>query len=77
MSRLTELIEEDNGRLSSMRLIFIIGTIWNMVITSIFLMAGHSATEAIVFFSAVEGVFAGTKLAQKPMEKGKKDAPDK
>ena len=77
MARFTELIEDDNGRLSSMRLMFVIGTLWNIMLTSFLLVKGNSVTEAIAFFSAVEGVFAGFKLAQKPIETSKKNEADK
>ena len=67
--KFSEFFEEDNGRFSSMRLVFIIGTAWSMFMTT-YLVIGSEAdpTTALAFFSAVEGVFAGFKLGQKPME---------
>ena len=73
MGKLLEFVEEDNGRLSSIRLVFLVGTAWSMFMTSYLIMKqATDPTIALAFFSATEGVFAAFKVGQKPMETSKK-----
>ena len=67
---MTGVFESSPGNISSARVMFVIGVIWSMVMTSlgIFLMSWGSG-ESIAFFAATSGVFIGLKLGQKPMEK--------
>jgi len=64
-----DVLKESSGT-SSTRLMFIIGLIWSMVVTTVlaFVMK-WSAGEFIAVFTATSGIFVGLKLGQKPMEK--------
>jgi len=58
-----------NGEHSSTRLIFVIGSVWNMGLCSYLVIFGEIGAGALVAtFSAIEGVWVGLKLGQKPME---------
>lgn len=62
--------ETGNKNLSSARLIFVIGMIWAMTISTLLtIFMQWSAGEFIAVFTAQSGVFIGLKLGQKPMEK--------
>ncbi len=63
--------QDAHGNFSSLRLIFVFGTLWNMLITTYLILGPGVVLEAISFFSAIEGILAGLKLGQKPMEKPK------
>jgi len=62
----------EGGKASSTRLIFVIGSVWNMLLCSYLVFDGIEAGALVATFSAIEGVFVGLKLGQKPME-GKQD----
>ncbi len=64
-------LKEIDGRFSSTRLIFVIGSAWNMALCSYLVFKGIEAGALVATFSAIEGVLVGLKLGQKPME-GKK-----
>jgi hypothetical protein len=64
------LSESDGGK-SSARLIFVIGSVWTMGVTTYLATKGVDVPVLIAFFSAVEGVWIGLKLGQKPMENKK------
>lgn len=62
-----------DGGYSSTRLIFVIGSVWNMGLCSYLVIFGDIGAGALVAtFSAIEGVWVGLKLGQKPMEEKKK-----
>jgi len=62
-------LKEDNGRDSSTRLIFVIGSIWVMAICSYLVIANEISTGALMAtFGSLMGVLIGLKLGQKPME---------
>lgn len=61
-------LREDNGNVSSARIVFMVGSLWTMGITSYLATQGVDVPVLIAFFSAVEGVWVGLKLGQKPME---------
>lgn len=63
-----QFFEDSLGRLSSSRLIFIIGSAWNLLISSYLLISGKEPTSVLAFFSGVQGVLSGTKLVQKNIE---------
>ena len=64
-----EFLKEKNGQNSSARLIFVVGTIWNMTMSTYLLMWRElDPTVVLAFLCSVEAVFGGIKLAQKPME---------
>jgi len=67
------LREGENKGFSSTRLIFVIGSAWTMGITTYLATQGIEVPVLIAFFSAVEGVWVGLKLGQKPMEGKKKE----
>jgi len=64
-------LRETSGGYSSNRLIFIIGSIWTMAITTFLVTSEVDTTTVIAFFAAVEGVWVGLKLGQKQMEQKK------
>jgi len=61
-------LRESAGAYSSTRLVFIIGSIWNMGLCSYLAFNGADIPGLIALFSAIEGVLIGLKLGQKPME---------
>jgi len=65
-------LKEENGRSSSTRLMFFIGSAWTMLICS-YLVVIKDITPAslIATFTAMQGVWIGLKLGQKPMEQKK------
>lgn len=68
---MNKYLQSANGNYSSARLMFVIGLVWSMAITSIGLFTlGWNTGEAIALFGATSGVFVALKLGQKPMEKG-------
>ena len=70
--KVTGFLSTDSGGYSSTRLIFVIGSIWNMTLCSYLAFNGADIPGLIALFSAVEGVLIGLKLGQKPMEEKKK-----
>lgn len=74
MEKKIGLFEEDNGSKSSTRYIFVIGSIWNMLLCSYLVVFGDiGPTGLIAVYSSIQGVMLGLKLGQKPMEeKGSK-----
>lgn len=63
--------QDPTGDFSIMRLIFAIGMMWSMFITSGMAIAGTSVPLLIALFSALSGVFVGLKLGQSQMERTK------
>ena len=65
-------LTEANGRDSSARLIFVIGSIWTMMLVTYFaIFTDTTPTTLIIVFSSTEAVWVGLKLGQKPMEQKK------
>ena len=65
----TGFFHEKQGVRSVSRLIFFIGSLWNMTMSTILILSSDVAPAAVLaFFSGVEGVLVGLKLGQKPME---------
>lgn len=61
--------KDEKGNDSSARLIFIIGSIWAMGMTSA--LAFYTKLpigELIAFYGSIQGILIGLKLGQKPME---------
>ena len=66
-------LKSADGEYSSTRLIFVIGSVWNMGLCTYLVIFGEIGAGALVAtFSAIEGVWVGLKLGQKPMENKKK-----
>lgn len=64
-----EMFKESNGQLSSARLIFAVGSFWNMImVTLLAFLSNIGIGELIAFYTAIQGVLTGLKLGQKPME---------
>ena len=62
-------LREATGGFSSNRLIFIIGSLWTMLLCTYLVIFTDITPGALVAtFSAMEGVWVGLKLGQKPME---------
>jgi hypothetical protein len=64
-------LQEPNGSNSAARLIFVIGSIWTMLVCSFLVWKEIEPLTLIAVFSAMEGVWIGLKLGQKPMEQKK------
>ena len=62
-------LKDDKGNDSATRLIFVIGSFWNMSMTTYLMVTkAAGAGELIAFFTAIQAVLIGLKLGQKPME---------
>lgn len=74
--RFAEFFQEENGRYSSQRLIFIIGSLYAMWMGGYILIktGGGDWLGAMTVIASLFGTFAAGKLIQKNME-GKKDEP--
>lgn len=66
-----DFLKERNGQSSSTRLVFFIGSLWAMTMTTYLAFNGADIGSLIAFFSAVMGVFVGLKLGQKGIEEKK------
>ena len=67
---IANFFQDRDGSSSATRLIFIIGSAWNMAICSILLVTLKSdITSVMTFFITVEGTLAALKLVQKQQEK--------
>lgn len=65
----TKFLQSRPGSFSSARLMFVIGLIWSMAVSTIMVFALHwTAGEFIAVFTSTSGVFVALKLGQKPME---------
>lgn len=64
-----DFLKENNGQSSSTRLIFFIGSLWAMYITTIYVYQGESSLNAGIVFSVMMGVLTGLKLGAKSLEK--------
>lgn len=61
---------KEGDKLSSMRLMFVIGLIWSMIVsTGMTVWLDWGSGEFVAVFLATSGVFTGSKIAQKAMEK--------
>jgi len=63
-----DFFKDKAGQLSSTRLIFIIGSFWNLVISTVLILMGKEPVTVLAFFSGIQGVLAGTKIVQKAQE---------
>ena len=64
-----KILQENNGKKSSSRTIFVIGSFWAMaMVTGLAFYSKVQVAELIAFYSAIQGVLVGLKLGQKPME---------
>lgn len=62
------LFSEPNGKKSSNRHIFMVGMVWAMLISTVYLFRTWDATNFVLIFTAISTIFVGLKLGQKPME---------
>jgi len=60
--------ETSQGNKSATRLIFLIGSLWNMLLTTYLVYIKIDPAMCLAFFSGIEAVLIGLKLGQKPME---------
>ena len=72
MDKKSGFFKEEGGSFSSARLIFAIGSVWTMALCSYLAFNGAEPGALVATFSALQGVFVGLKLGQKPMEAKKK-----
>jgi hypothetical protein len=56
-----KFLEGTDGGKSSTRLIFVVGSVWNMVLCSYLVFDGIEAGALVATFSAIEGVFVGSE----------------
>ena len=61
-------LSEDSGKKSMTRVVFLIGSIWAMVLTSYLAVTGTEPGILIAVFGSLQGTYVGLKLGQKPME---------
>ena len=71
MKRFMEFFEDEQGALSSNRLIFIIGMIWLMGICTIAIKQDVSLMDTGIFFVTVSTILSTFKAIQKGQEKSK------
>ena len=64
-------LSESTGVSSAARLIFVIGSVWTMLLCSFFAIKGIEPVTLVIVFSSMEAVWIGLKLGQKPMEQKK------
>lgn len=64
-----KFLQDSEGNFSSGRLIFVIGSFWNMVMTTYLVFHDVEPATALAFFSGVEAVLLGLKLGQNIQEK--------
>ena len=64
-------LNEDNGQRSMTRIIFFIGSIWAMALTTFLAVTGTEPGILIAVFGSLQGTYVGLKLGQKPMEEKK------
>ena len=64
-------LKDTKGNDSSNRLIFVIGSIWVMAMTTYLAFKGTDVPILIAFYSGIQAVLIGLKLGQKPMEEKK------
>jgi hypothetical protein len=64
------IFESTEGNTSSARVMFVLGLVWTILMTSVGLLwLSWAVGEAIAFFTATSGVFVTLKLGQKAIEK--------
>jgi len=67
--QITGYTEVTPGNRSANRLIFLIGSFWNMLLTTFVIIHNHAdLVIALAFWSGIQGVLVGQKLGQKAME---------
>lgn len=66
---MNQFLKENNGQSSSTRLIFFVGSLWAMYITTYLVLKGESGVNVVITYTSIMGVLTGLKLGQKAMEK--------
>ena len=62
--------QDDNGNKSISRVMFTIGLVWSMILTTyVIVFKMGSITEGLALFTATSTLFTGLKLIQKQIEK--------
>jgi hypothetical protein len=61
-------LEEGEGQKSATRLIFVIGSLWNMALSTYLAYKGGHAVDVLSVWGGVQAILTGGKLIQKPME---------
>jgi len=65
------ILTEDNGQRSITRVIFLLGSLWAMALTTYLALSGTEPGILIAVFGSLQGTYVGLKLGQKPMEQKK------
>lgn len=77
MSKLLEILQDNSGKSSSLRLIVIIGFVWLLTFTTVLALKNDwGVVEISGFFSSIYAVLTGSKLIQKQQEKVVKEVKD-
>jgi hypothetical protein len=63
------LLNENNGQKSMTRVVFLLGSIWAMALTTFLAITGTEPGILIAVFGSLQGTYVALKLGQKPMEK--------
>lgn len=71
MKATTGFFQEKEGQNSATRLIFVLGSLWTMIMGSFFAIQGTEAPIVLMFMSGSQATFGGIKLGQKIMENKK------
>lgn len=71
------IFESTPGNTSSMRVIFVIGMIWSIAMTTVGILMLHwLPLDAMGFLGGTSAIFIGGKVSQKAMEKPDKNGTD-
>lgn len=70
-------LENNPGESSSGRLIFILGSLWLMSITTYLAIRGSDLGSLLAFYTSVQGILGGFILVHKKLENGSKPVEDK
>ena len=65
-------MSENSGQKSMTRIIFMVGSVWSMGLTTYLAMTGTEPGVLLAVFGTLQGSYIGLKLGQKPMEKSAK-----
>jgi hypothetical protein len=65
-------LNENNGQRSMTRVVFLVGSVWAMALTTFLAVTGTEPGILIAVFGSLQGTYVGLKLGQKPMENNAK-----
>lgn len=71
LNNMAKFLKDAKGNDSSNRLIFVIGSLWVMAMTTYLGFKGIEVPILIAFYSGIQAVLIGLKLGQMPLERDK------